>query len=274
MKIAIISDIHANYQALKTVFADIEKKGVDKVVCLGDIIGKGINARKCIDLVKEKCDVILRGNTDDRFSQNADNFKNDIEEYERIKHNQSLLNDDDLKFLSQLPLCYEIRLSGNLVRFFHAHPESPYKTVNNYNMNFNEKYQLFCPTEHTDSHGIADIVIFGHVHYQFMEKIYNRTIVNSGSVGCPGCLIFDEELNAKAMEIRQAHYVIIDGTENCEGIDDLSISFQSVEYDIEREFEDNKESPEKESYYDELFNAKYRGISKAMGNLKNMGYKF
>lgn len=274
MKLAIISDIHANFQALKAVFADIETKNVDKIICLGDIIGKGVNARKCIDLVKKKCDVILRGNTDDRFSQNADNFKNNIEEYKRIKYNQSLLNDDDFLFLSNLPLCYEIKLSGNLIRFFHAHPTSPYKTINNYNMDFNEKYKLFLPTENTGSQEIADFVVFGHLHYQFMEKIYNRTIVNSGSVGCQGCLIFDEELNAKAKEIRQAHYIIIDGTESEEEIGNLSIPFQSVSYDIEREFEDNDENPEKDSYYDELFNAKYRGISKAMENLKNAGYKF
>ena len=46
-RVAIISDIHGNYQALKSVIDDINKKGIKNIICLGDIIGKGINSRKC-----------------------------------------------------------------------------------------------------------------------------------------------------------------------------------------------------------------------------------
>ena len=40
-KIAIISDIHGNLEAFKTIIKDIEKRGINRIFCLGDIIGKG-----------------------------------------------------------------------------------------------------------------------------------------------------------------------------------------------------------------------------------------
>ena len=51
MKRAIISDIHANLEALEAVLADIAGQGVDDIYCLGDIVGYGPNPRECIDRV-------------------------------------------------------------------------------------------------------------------------------------------------------------------------------------------------------------------------------
>ena len=48
MKIAIISDIHGNLEALKATLTDIEKRKVDKIICLGDIIAKGVHPKECI----------------------------------------------------------------------------------------------------------------------------------------------------------------------------------------------------------------------------------
>ena len=47
MKIAIISDIHGNLEALKATLKDINKKQVDKIICLGDTIAKGIHPHEC-----------------------------------------------------------------------------------------------------------------------------------------------------------------------------------------------------------------------------------
>jgi diadenosine tetraphosphatase ApaH/serine/threonine PP2A family protein phosphatase len=49
VKRAIVSDIHANLEALEAVLADIASQGVDKIYCLGDIVGYGPNPRECID---------------------------------------------------------------------------------------------------------------------------------------------------------------------------------------------------------------------------------
>ena len=64
MKAAIISDIHANLEALKAVLKSIEQYDVDAVYCLGDTVGYGPNPNECIELVREKCLYVLLGNHD------------------------------------------------------------------------------------------------------------------------------------------------------------------------------------------------------------------
>jgi len=49
---AIISDIHANLEALQAVLADIDERGIQDIVCLGDIIGYGANPKECLDLIR------------------------------------------------------------------------------------------------------------------------------------------------------------------------------------------------------------------------------
>ena len=74
MKIAIISDIHANLQALQATLKDIEKRNVDQIICLGDTISKGIHPTECLELVRSKCEIVLRGNCDRHFSTKHDNI--------------------------------------------------------------------------------------------------------------------------------------------------------------------------------------------------------
>jgi diadenosine tetraphosphatase ApaH/serine/threonine PP2A family protein phosphatase len=64
MATALISDIHANLDALNVVLADIDRRGVSRIVCLGDIIGYGPNPCECLDLVAQRCDWALMGNHD------------------------------------------------------------------------------------------------------------------------------------------------------------------------------------------------------------------
>src|SRR5437588_7503109 len=60
---AIISDIHANLEALQAVWADLTRQGVTEVYCLGDVVGYGPNPRECLEMVM-KCKVCLMGNHD------------------------------------------------------------------------------------------------------------------------------------------------------------------------------------------------------------------
>lgn len=53
-KIAIISDIHGNLEALKVVLNDILEKGITKIFCLGDIIAKGSCDKECLKLIRKK----------------------------------------------------------------------------------------------------------------------------------------------------------------------------------------------------------------------------
>jgi len=64
MPTAIISDIHGNLDALQVVIDDIDQRGLDQIVCLGDIIGYGPNPLQCLDLVRQRCDWALMGNHD------------------------------------------------------------------------------------------------------------------------------------------------------------------------------------------------------------------
>jgi diadenosine tetraphosphatase ApaH/serine/threonine PP2A family protein phosphatase len=61
---AILSDIHSNLEALQAVLADIARQGVDTIYCLGDVVGYGPNPCECLDLVMQKCQVVLLGNHD------------------------------------------------------------------------------------------------------------------------------------------------------------------------------------------------------------------
>jgi diadenosine tetraphosphatase ApaH/serine/threonine PP2A family protein phosphatase len=61
---AVVSDIHGNAVALKAVLEDIASIGVDRIICLGDIIGYGPDPLECVDLVREKCAWALMGNHD------------------------------------------------------------------------------------------------------------------------------------------------------------------------------------------------------------------
>ena len=60
MKIAIISDIHGNLEALTATLEDIEKRNVNEIICLGDIIAKGIHPKECLDLIRKKCKIVIR----------------------------------------------------------------------------------------------------------------------------------------------------------------------------------------------------------------------
>lgn len=272
VRIAIISDIHGNYQALKAVINDIEQKGINYTICLGDIIGKGINSRKCIDLIKTKCNIVLRGNVDDRFCMNPNDFKNDEDEYNRIKFHQQFLTDDDINYLSNLPLCTEFYLSGNLIRLFHASPSSPYKTIENYEIDFTKKYKLFEPTQST-TNKVADIVVFGHLYYHFLEKFYGKTLMNCDSVGCSGCPILKDGYNSN-VEISNAHYLILSGDLNDKENGNIEFKFESILYDKETEIIESKKLNNIAPDYDYLLrNAYYPGLPNIMESISEKGYK-
>ncbi len=64
MRQALISDIHGNLEALNAVMADIQLQKVERIVCLGDIVGYGPNPCQCLDTVMQKCALTILGNHD------------------------------------------------------------------------------------------------------------------------------------------------------------------------------------------------------------------
>ncbi len=80
MRIGILSDIHGNLEALQTVLADIDSKGVDKIISLGDIIGYGPDPVACVDLVAKRCEWSLMGNHDFAVLYEPTNFNKAAED--------------------------------------------------------------------------------------------------------------------------------------------------------------------------------------------------
>ena len=273
MRIAIISDIHGNLEALKTTLKDIEKRNVDKIICLGDIIAKGNHSVECLNLVKEKCDIIIRGNCDRHFSETNHDIKEMSEiERKRLEWNQSLLTKEQMKWLNDLPFCYEFRLNGSLIRLFHATPWIDKEPIINEN-SIETKYKMFLPTPKTISQEKADIVIYGHIHHPFLDKIYNRTLINVGSVGFSFDVIRNKEKDANLLETTVANYLIIEGDYGTEEYtkNGISFEFRRVRYDIEKELNCKTDNPEKDAYLFEIRNGMYGNMQKIYDNFKKLG---
>lgn len=64
MKVAVISDIHANLQALEAVLGEIDRDGHDEIWCLGDAVGYGANPNEVVEILAERCSLLLIGNHD------------------------------------------------------------------------------------------------------------------------------------------------------------------------------------------------------------------
>lgn len=64
-RLAFISDIHGNREALEATLRDIDSRGADALICLGDVVGYGPDPEACLDIVAGRCDVMIRGNHDE-----------------------------------------------------------------------------------------------------------------------------------------------------------------------------------------------------------------
>jgi predicted phosphodiesterase len=64
VKVAVISDVHANLAALEAVLARVDKDGFEEIWCLGDLVGYGPDPDRCVELVLSRSAVCLAGNHD------------------------------------------------------------------------------------------------------------------------------------------------------------------------------------------------------------------
>lgn len=175
-KIALISDIHSNIVALKAVLEDIESRGITRIFCLGDIVLKGSSPCETLDLIRNKCEVVIKGNCDN-YAVNP-NYKNPNENhlYHRRWYN-NILGEERIEYLRNLPMYKDLYVSGTLVRMFHASKNDlDYRVFDISSVE--EKMKLF-----EDESNIPDIVFYADIHKQYLQKIVNKTLINVGSVG-------------------------------------------------------------------------------------------
>jgi predicted phosphodiesterase len=64
VRIAIVSDVHGNLEALETVLADVAAARVDRIVCLGDFVGYGASPNECIACLRPMLEHAVAGNHD------------------------------------------------------------------------------------------------------------------------------------------------------------------------------------------------------------------
>ena len=205
MKYAIISDIHGNLEALESVLDDIERRKVDSILCLGDIIGYGPNPNECVELIKSKAKIILAGNHD-----YAPLGKIDISYFNpwarsAIEWTRGELSEESVEFLLSLPLKAEI--DGFTI--VHATPYHPQEwnyiiTIGDAIKNFPEFKNQICFIGHSHVPMIIslsendDCRVVKDNPLSAKENI--RYIINVGSVGQPRDLnphasfgLFDDE---------------------------------------------------------------------------------
>ena len=225
-KIAFISDIHSNIVALKAVLKDIENRGITRIFCLGDIVIKGSSPCKVLDLIKDKCEVVIKGNCDN-YAVNPEYYPAHLKHYQWY-HN--ILGEERIKYLENLPMYKDMYISGSRVRMFHATKNDlDYRIFDT--SDAEEKMKLF----EDENNDVPDIVIYADIHKQYMQKILNKTIINIGSVGNEIEISFPNDYNEDMSEITQAHYCIIEGDINSKERSPLSIQFVRVPYDVQKE---------------------------------------
>jgi len=103
MRIAVLSDIHANLTALQRVLKEIDALQPDALWCLGDTVGYGPHPQSCVNVIRERTDVCLAGNHD-----LAVTGKIDLDHFNPVAHeaalwHRKLLDDKSLQWLASLP---------------------------------------------------------------------------------------------------------------------------------------------------------------------------
>lgn len=249
-QIAIISDVHGNLEALKSVLKDIQERPIKHLFCLGDSIAKGVHSHACLALLRTHCDLILQGNCDAYFA-NPDTPVN-----QRVLFNRQVTTAEDRQFLLSCPFSYEFYLSGALVRLVHASPWSQ-STLILPDSDLETKWKMFQPTAHTSPLD-ADILIYGHIHMPFSLPIAHHTLINAGSVGNALDLYQDAHHTGNPQQTAQACYLIIEGHFQDQAAGPISFTHVKVPYAIDKELSSPIPNPEKEAYARELRYGLYR----------------
>ena len=223
--IAIVSDIHANLEALQAVLQDIKKQNIRDIYCLGDIVGYGPNPRECLEKAMEFRFTIL-GNHDQAAVFDPPDFNPAAERsvfWTRKQIDAPVRNRQaaDLRweFLNELPKTH----SDGDVQFVHgsvANPLHEYVFPEDiYNQRKMERLfrlvKCYCFQGHTHVPGIftEDMQFYSPDEIDYTFRLDERkTLCNVGSVGQPR----DGD--------RRACYVVFDGQ---------TIFYRRVEYDCE-----------------------------------------
>lgn len=229
MRQALISDIHGNLEALTAVMADITLRKVDRIVCLGDIVGYGPNPCQCLDIVMKNSSLTILGNHDQAALFDPDGF-NPValraiywtrDELDRGVGGTHSVN-QRWDFLSELP---KIHRDGNIL-YIHGSPRDPTdeyvfpETIYDENRmrSLLDRVDWISFQGHTHMPGVftseMDFISPDRCDYLY-PLTEQKMMINVGSVGQPR----DDD--------RRACYAILDTEKN-------HIEYHRVEYDVDK----------------------------------------
>jgi len=222
MKIGIITDIHNNVVALKTVMQKFQHEKCDGIICCGDIIGTGAYPEETVSEIMKIPNILacVKGNhesylTDGIPSEIPNDEHMDAEEMEHHKWEHNLLSEKSKKFIENLN--YEERLIINNRRIYVSHyainKDAHYFNNTIRNPSLSDLNKLF-------GYADADIILYGHEHKKLILMSDDKYYINCGSLGCP----------SKDKNIARAGILTID--------DNISFDEITVEYDVAKVLED------------------------------------
>ena len=128
------------------------------------------------------------------------------------------------------------------------------------------------PSSNTISDLKADVVIYGHIHTPYVQKIYNRMLINTGSIGNAIDVFRNDDKDGNVKNTTVANYLILSGIYNSTNIDNkISYELVSIPYDIDKELNTNCDNIELDSYQEEIRNGKYRDMKKIYDSFETRG---
>jgi diadenosine tetraphosphatase ApaH/serine/threonine PP2A family protein phosphatase len=226
MRIAIFSDIHSNIEALSVFREDVKQQGVDKMICLGDVIGYGANPNECCEIVRDLAEVTLLGNHDTAtLGLMSTEYYYESAQL-AIDWTRSELKRENLEWLASCP--YSTVVPEADAGFFHG---APFLPSNFYYVITNQHAQTLGSQDFFEK--LRNVTFIGHAHMTRMfefsadkavefhgdhlpnggEANGSKFVINVGSVGQPrdrdprGCyVVFDSE--KRSVEFRRFEYDI------------------------------------------------------------------
>lgn len=166
--IGIISDIHGNFEALKVVLEELDKKSVTKIYCLGDVVGYYSQVNECCDILRERNIECLMGNHDWYMSSGSfcprSQSVNDCLVYQR-----KIISAENLKWLKT----FQIQFEFENVKMVHGGWTDP---IDEY---------LYEPSSEYFNKIEGELFFSGHTHIQQLQFYGDKTYCNPGSVGMP-----------------------------------------------------------------------------------------
>jgi predicted phosphodiesterase len=179
-RIALISDIHGNEIALSATLRSIRSRGVDEIVCLGDVATLGAAPGEVIDILQQLGCRCIMGNHDDYLlDPHLTDSHNELPHIvEAIEWCRERVTREQLKFVRGFADGLVIDLGhGNTLKLYHGSPGS-------------NVVDLFSQTDPDTFDGLlgperATVMAGGHTHLQMLRQHRGSLVVNPGSVGAP-----------------------------------------------------------------------------------------